>query len=148
MPPIAIAAVALGVAAVGTAVQIKQGQKAAKANAAAAELDRKRMNLQSARERREAIKAARTAQATVAQNAENQGSAGTSGAEGGAGSIVSQGGANLSFLDQYTSLTDQASIQVGRAGRAQNRANQAGAVADLGWAVFNQSNNIGKVWGQ
>ena len=148
MPPVAIAAVALGTVAVGTAVQVQQGRKAAKANAAASALDRQRMNLQNARERREAIKATRAANAQIQQGAENQGAAYTSGAAGGQGSVVSQGAANLSFLDQYNTLTDMASIQLGRANRAQSRAAEAGAVADLGWAVFGQKNNITKVWGQ
>jgi len=147
MPPVAIAAVALGTAAVGTAVQIQQGRKAAKATAAAAALDRQRMNLQSARERREAIKATRAANAQIQQGAENQGAAYTSGAAGGQGSVQSQGAANLSFLDQYNTLTDMASIQLGRANRAQSRGAEAGAIADLGWAVFGQQNNIAKVWG-
>lgn len=148
MTPVAIAAVALGVTAAGTAVQIQQGRKAAKANAAASALDRQRMNLQSARERREAIKATRAANAQIQQGAENQGAAYTSAAAGGQGSVASQGAANLSFLDQYTTLTDMASIQVGRASRAQGRAAEAGAVADLGWTVFGQQNNIAKVWGR
>lgn len=148
MPPVAIAAVALGTVAVGTAVQIQQGRKAAKASAAASALDRQRMNLQTARERREAIKATRSAQANIQQNAENQGASYTSGAAGGQGSVASQGAANLSFLDQYTTLTDMASIQLGRANRAQSRAAEAGAVADLGWAVFGQQNNVAKVWGK
>lgn len=148
MPPVAIAAVSLGAVAVGTAVQIQQGRKAAKATAAASALDRQRMNLQSARERREAIKATRAANAQIQQGAENQGAAYTSAAAGGQGSVASQGASNLSFLDQYTTLSDMASIQLGRANRAQSNAATGGAVADLGWAVFGQQNNVAKVWGQ
>ena len=148
MPPVAIAAVALGTVAVGTAVQIQQGRKAAKASAASAELDRKRMNLQNARERRNAIKATRASAAQIQQNAENQGASGTSMAAGGQGSVQSQGAANLSFLDQYNTLTDMASIQLGRANRAASRASEAGAIADLGWAAFGQQSNIAKVWGR
>lgn len=146
MPPVAIAAVALGTAVVGTAVQISQGRKAAKATVAAAELDRKRMNLQTARERRDAIKATRASYAQIQQNAENQGAGGTSAAQGGQASVQSQGAANLSFLDQYNTLTDMASIQVGRSNRAQGRAREAGAIADLGWTVFGNSNTIANVW--
>lgn len=148
MPPVAIAAVALGTAAVGTAIQIDQSRKAAKATANASKLDAQRSNLQRARERREAIKATRSAQAQIMSNAENQGAAYTSGAAGGQGSVASQGNANLSFLDQYGTLSDMASIQLGRANKYQNNAATAGAVADLGWAAASQSSNIAKVWGK
>lgn len=147
MPPVAIAAVAAGAAIGGTVYSVNQQKKAAKANAQAAALDRQRMNLQNARERRDAIKAARQAFAASQTAAANQGAMDTSGAQGALGSIVSQATTNLSFLDRYNTLTDQASEAIGRANAASSRAAIGGAVADLGWTAFSNSSRIGKIWG-
>jgi len=150
MPPIAIAAVGMGLMAGGTIYSAQQQSKANKANAKAAELDRKRMNLQSARERRDAIKASRLAHSGAQQTAENQGAAMTSSSEGGLGSIQSQSGSNLSFLDRYNTLTDAASTQIGIANKYNNRAQTGAAVANLGGTIFSSSDTIGKmakVWG-
>lgn len=104
------------------------------------------MNLQSARERRDAIKASRLAYAQASQNAENQGASFTSSSEGGLGSIQSQLAGNLSFLDQYNTLTDQASVQIGIANRYNSRAATADAIGGLANTVFSNSSTISKVW--
>lgn len=148
MPPVAVAAVATAAAVGGTLYSVSQQKKAAKANQAASALDRQRMNLQSARDRRDAIKAARTAYAASQTVAANQGASGTSSAEGSLGSIVSQATTNLSFLDRYGTLTDQASEQIGKANAYNSRAQIGSAVADLGWTVAGNSNQIAKVWGR
>jgi uncharacterized protein HemX len=147
MPPVAVAAVATAAAIGGTVYSVSQQRKAAKAQARASALDRQRMNLQSARERRDAIKAARQAYAASQTAAANQGASGTSGAEGALGSIMSQATTNLSFLDRYNVLTDQASEAIGQANSAQSRAATGGAIAELGWSVFSNSNKIAKIWG-
>lgn len=148
MPPVAIAAVGMAAAVGGTIYSVNQQKKAEKANQQAAALDRQRMNLQNARERRDAIKAARQAAAQSQTAAANQGAMDTSGAQGALASIVSQGATNLSFLDRYNILTDQASEAVGRANAASSRAAIGGSVADLGWTAFSNSKTISKVWGR
>ena len=104
------------------------------------------MNLQSARERRDAIKASRQAYAQSTQNAENQGASMTSSSIGGLGSIQSQLSSNLSFLDQFNTLTDQASVQIGIANKYTSRAQTAEAIGGLANTVAGNSNTISKVW--
>lgn len=85
-----------------------QGQKAAKSARRARASEAQRTNLMAARERRQAIRDQRLAFATAENNAALGGVSDSSGAQGGQGSIISQGNANLSFLDQQLALTNQA----------------------------------------
>lgn len=147
MDPISIAIVATTAAVGGTMYSIDQQKKASKQNRAAAEMDRKRMNLQSARDRRDAIKAARSAYGASQTAAANQGALGTSASQGALASIDSQAGSNLSFLDRYGSLTDQASVAIGRANDYNSNAAVGSAVAQLGWSVAGNSNSVAKIWG-
>ena len=142
----AIAATALAVSAGSTIYSANQQNKASKANQAAAGLDRQRMNLQVAREKRDAIKAARFSYAQAQQGAENQGAQYSSSSEGGLGSIQSQLGSNLSFLDQNQILADAASVQIGIANKYQSRARTADAVGSVANSVFANSDTISKVW--
>jgi hypothetical protein len=148
MPPaIAIAAVGLAVSTVGTVAAISQGNKAANAQREAQKYTRQQDNLSAARNRREAIRAARQSYANAQQSAENQGAADTSSARGGQSSIVSQINSNLSFLDQYSTLGDMASVQLGRAAQFKANADTASSVAGLGMTAFKSSNEIAKVFG-
>jgi hypothetical protein len=104
------------------------------------------MNLQAARERRDSIKAARLAYSTSQQTAENQGASFTSSSEGGLGSIQSQLGSNLSFLDTDMRLADAASVQIGYANKFQSKARTAEAVGSVANSVFNNSETLSKVW--
>lgn len=142
----AIAAVGVGVAGVGAYKANQNAKKAAAAQREAAELDRKRMTLQNARERRDAIRASRLAFAQAQQNAENQGASASSASQGGLGSIQSQLSSNISFLDRFSTLSDMASQQLGRAQIYQQRASTAQAVSNLGMAVFNSSDKLAEMW--
>jgi|SRR6478609_170239 len=138
-----IAGAALGVAAGSTVANINASNKAAKASQQAAALDRQRMNLQSARERREAVRASRLAFAQSQMAATNQGAGSTSGAQGAQGSIISQSNSNLSFLDRFNTLTDQASQQIGYANKFQQKAQTWNAVGNLAWQVFGNAQTLG-----
>jgi regulator of protease activity HflC (stomatin/prohibitin superfamily) len=156
MPPAAVAIASLAVAGVGTAVSIAQNSKAnslaqqANAQQQQATTAQRQMNdLQAARQRRDAIRQARIAAANAEQTGESQGSAASSSAIGGQGSIQSQLGSNLSFLDQYNHLADQASIALGNASNltfqehsAERSASNYGQIASLGMTVFANSPNI------
>lgn len=132
------AAVVSTVAVVGGTVYSAQQQgKAAKAQRKAATLERRRQQLLRQRERSKAIRETRIAAARASQAAANQGVAGSSGALGGQGSIVSQGAANISFLDESGRLSDQASEQLGQARRFQARASTGATVAQLGGMALN-----------
>lgn len=133
----AVAAVAgAGAAIVGTINARKAQKKALAAQQAAAAFERQKARLQEARQRMEAIRAGRAAYAGIQQSAENQGVAMSSAAAGGAGSVISQMGTNLSFLDQYGFLSDQASSSLQRAMKHESTASMWGSVAGLGMQMF------------
>ena len=141
-----IAASALAVTAGGTYMNIKQGQNAAAAQRDAQAFQQKQANLQNARTQRDAVRQARMAYAQSQQAAENQGVAGSSASQGGLGSIASQLGDNLSFLDQYGFYSDQASRALGRANKASASADMWGGVANVGMSVFGNSDRIANVF--
>lgn len=92
-------------AVTGTAAAIESG-KAASAGKKAQRAQQEQQNMRYAMERRDIVRKMRMAQASAMQNAENQGVGTSSGAAGGQGSIVSQGNANLSFLDGSKAWSD------------------------------------------
>lgn len=159
--PIALAAASLGVAAVGTVASISAGNKAnalaAQANVQnqhATDLQRQMNDLSAARQKRDSIRQARIASAQAQQTGESQGVANSSAAVGGQASIASQLGSNLSFLDQYNSMADQASVALGKAGEFEYRskaamvsASNANQISSLGMSVFANSPRISQVFG-
>lgn len=142
-----IAGTALAVAGGSAVMQARASNKAAKATQQAAALDRQRMNLQSARERREAVRASRLAFAQSQVAATNQGAGATSSAQGAQGGIISQLSSNLSFLDRYNTLTDQASQQIGYANKFEQKARTWGSVGNLAWQVFGNAQTIADMTG-
>ncbi len=157
MPPLVVAAVAVGVGAIATGFSIYSAQKAAGAYAQGAaaqreanKFQRQQADLQAARQKRDSIRQTRIAMASVQQGAENQGVSGSSAAIGGQGSIQSQGTSNLSFLDQYNQLSDAASEALGKASIFQSKGNQysadaqsGSAIAGLAFQVFGMSGSFG-----
>jgi len=132
----AIPAIALGVAAVGTGVSIYSAAKQAKYNKQAVQIQRQQAALQDARSKRDTIRQARISFAQAQSAAENQGASGTSSAQGGQGSIVSQLSDNLSFLDQYGLMTDQAQRALGKANSAGSLGKIGGDLAGFGMTVY------------
>ena len=130
------AIVASTVVSVGATVSSMQNQKkAAREQRRAAELQRQRDRAAQQRQRAAAIRETRLAAARASQAAANQGVAGSSGAQGGVGSIISQGTANISFLDQGIRVGDQISERLGRAAQYRQRAQTAQAVGQLAGQV-------------
>ena len=149
MPPLAIvAAVGVGVMAVGTAMSIKNQQKMLKETKKANKFERQRSELTSARQKTQAIREARSALATSRQSAENQGAAATTTAQGGQGSIISQMNSNLSFLDSYGFMSDQMSKHMGRAQSAQTASGMWGQVAQVGATMYSMSGGFGGAKGK
>lgn len=109
MPVVAVAAAVAAVATVvSTVSSISAQKKAAKEQKKANRYERQKSELAAARERIAAIKEGRQAYGMAQQIAENQGVGDSSGAQGGQGSVISQTGGNLSFLDQYGFFSDMA----------------------------------------
>lgn len=127
-----IAIIGIGLSVVGQVVQM-QAQKSAQKKAAArareaAELQRKAQekqqkveDLRALRARRAAVREAQIKRAETISAGERQGASGSSAVQGGAGSVTSQLGANLSFLDQTQLLTKQAGVLFGQAQEVANR---------------------------
>ena len=115
----------------------KNQKKAAREQRRAAELQRQRDRAAQQRQRAAAIRETRLAAARASQSAVNQGVAGSSGAQGGVGSIISQGTANISFLDQSMRIGDQVSESLGRAEQYKQRARDVQAVGQLHQTVVN-----------
>lgn len=124
------------VVSAGASISSMQSQKkAAREQRRAAELQRQRDRAAQQRQRAAAIRETRLAAARASQAAANQGVAGSSGAQGGVGSIISQGTANISFLDQGIRVGDQISERLGRAAQYRQRAQTAQAVGQLAGQV-------------
>ena len=130
--PITLTAVAVGVGAASTIHSIQQQKKSAKNQKKAQQAQQRIQEVKAARERRKQVREAQVAQAQVEAGAQASGVTQTSAAVGGAGSIQTQLGSNLSFLDQVGELTQQTSIFNQRAASASSRAATSQAVAGLG----------------
>jgi len=117
--PITLAAVA---SVAGTAVSVKQGQEASKAQA-------RQQGLSARRSQRQAIRESQIRRAQSQVQAGAMGVTGGSGLAGGQASLSSQLGGSLGFAGQMSGLSQQITM-------AQSRAQTAGAVAGLGMQVF------------
>jgi len=151
--PIAIAALVVGTA-VSVGASIYTASKSASAQQQALKYQQQQNDLQAARQQRDAVRQARIAYAQAQQSAVNQGADQSSAAEGGLGSIQTQLGSTLSFLDQYNYLSDQASIQLGKAAAYQAQSKTFGSLASIGeWAIGNPNTvnglakSVGKIFG-
>ena len=136
----------LATAAVATGASIYSSQEAAGAQRQAAKLQQQQMDLQAARQSRSVVQQARVAQANATQNANNQGASNSSAYQGGTGSIQSQMGGNLSFLDQYNSLSDQSSHELGKASQFAAESNTWGAVAGLSETAYANAPRINRIF--
>lgn len=107
---------------------IKASKRAAKAQEQGNELERQRQNLAAAKERRDLLRKARVSRADAKNNAAAQGVSTSSAAQGGLGSIESQFSSNLSFLDNYNLITDQASKRMSEYRYYQQKAQRTSAL--------------------
>ena len=127
---IAATTTAGGLAATAAVGGIYQGRQAAQAQKKQAALQKRQADLRNQRQRRQAVRAARIRRAEVVAGGEAAGVDQTSSAvAGGAGSVTSQLGANLSFLDQSQNI--QQSIFAAGSAAASAGASQA-AFATVG----------------
>lgn len=145
MPAVAVvAAIGVGVAAAGTALQYSESRKARKAASKQYAFERQLANNRAAKERRDVIRASRLARGSLVQTAANSGEAGTSSiALGALGSIESQLNRNLSFLDTNQKLANLAGYQANRVNKALSKAQEYGAIADFGKQIFSAAGSGG-----
>lgn len=118
----AISAIVAAVSVGSTVYSINQQKKAARAQ-------QRQQQLQSRRSQRQAIREAQIRQAQLSSSALGLGAAGGSAVSGGLSSLSSQVGGTLGYASQMSGLSKEISL-------ASQRAQTAGAVADLGATVF------------
>lgn len=126
-------------AVVATGASIYEGEQANSQQKKAQNYQRQQNDLQAARQQRDAVRQARIAAATAVQAGANQGVSNSSAVQGGVGSIQSQTNDNVSFLDTYNKLSDQASTALGKASEFQTNASIFGSVANLATSAYSYS---------
>lgn len=116
---------------------IKSKKKAAAAQEAGLELQQQQQTLQAALRRRDTVREARVARGQVINQAGNAGTTTSSTAQGAEANVQSQLTANLSFLDNFNLMSDQASAQFGLQRKYERKAKRSAAIWKLGTkAVF------------
>lgn len=120
----------LAVAALTATASAIETQQAGKSARRAQNEQRNQQNMQYARERRQTIRNMRMAYATAEQNQANQGVSGGS-AQGGLGSIITQGNAQLSFLDDQMQSANRSGAFMDSAAKHQGMAGMWGSVSQL-----------------
>ena len=138
--------IAIGLAVAGTVGSAIQGRKAEKAQKRARQLQERQEKLKQRREELRARREARIEQARIAQAGANVGASGSSAVVGGVASLQSQLSSNLSFLNESGNLAQQQSRFLQKAANAQARAGEFGAVANLGFTLFDAAG--GSIFGE
>ena len=136
-----IAAVVGATAAVaGTYMSYKAQKKSAAAQQRAAQQAQKAQDLRSARERRTQYRQARAARAqALAAQSSSAGGRSSSSFVTGRGTMGTQAGSNVSFLNQYSDITKQQGIFQTQAYTAMGQANMFGQIAGLGMTTLDMA---------
>lgn len=137
-----IAGAGLAIAAKSASDTNKNQKKMVQAQNEALDYERKQNDLQAARQKRDAIRQARMARAQAESAGANQGVLDSSSVAGGVGSIKSQLGSELSFLDTFNQYSDMASLALGRANVFAQKAQTAAEISKLGMGVYNNADNL------
>lgn len=138
---------ALATTAAATGVSLYEGNQQAHLQEKAINDQEAQNNLRAAQQQRDLIRQARVAYGSAQQNAENQGSANSSASQGGLGSIQSQIGEQVSFLDQYQQLGNAATGDLLGARRDQVIGQDAQGVASIANTVTGNAGRISKFFG-
>lgn len=138
----AITATIVAVAGLGTSIY--EGNQQQKASKSANNFQKQQADLQAQRQKVDAIRQSRLAAASAVQAGANQGVSNSSAVQGGVGSIISQGNSNVSFLDHFNYLSDQASIELGKAQTAGFYSQSAAGVSSLAVSIFGSGIGQGK----
>lgn len=149
---IAIAGVV--VAIIGTTVSVaeneqaqrqakKQSNRANELNQRAQRLEQKRQDLIVARQRRASAREAQVRRAQIVSSSEVAGAGDSSATAGATGSVTTQVGVNLSFLDRTASLSTQSSALFGQAQEIANRPVFAGQIGSTLSAVGGAASSLG-----
>jgi hypothetical protein len=138
-----VAAVGLGIAAIGTAVSIDSAQEASSLRKKVGRANAKIARLENARTRRNTIREANIATGQVSARSATSGGGGgfgnlgSSSSQGQRASIKSQLTSNLAHLDESNKLNSIASEAGIRASAATERSGTAAAIANAGLTTAN-----------
>lgn len=132
----AFQAIAATIAVAGTAYSVSQGQKAAKAQRAAAGKQIEMQQQQAARERRSAIRASIIRRAQLQSQAVAAGVETSSGVLGGQTSMASQLGANLGFGNVMSGLSREYTQLTAQAADYSARSQMGSAISSIGFQAF------------
>jgi hypothetical protein len=130
---ISVGAASTAATGLGTGLQVYGQMKAQSAM-------REQQALQQDRQTTQTIRESRIAYANAENSAANQGVSSSSSAQGGQGSIVSQMGNNLTFLDKYASTSKKGTDGLMFAGFGQQ-------LASTGASIFANQNRVSKIFG-
>jgi hypothetical protein len=140
---IALAVGGLALSAYGTVKQQQQAKKSEKAQKNAANEQKKLNDAQATRERQKTVREAIRRQAIIANSAGVSGTLGSSAAQGGIGSLSSEAGNNVGYINTVTAGNNRISDYNVAASSATNRAATYGQVSELGFAAVSNANAIG-----
>lgn len=150
-----IAAAALVVSAVGVQQQMsaqKQQAKQFKESQALTEAGQKKQqeatDLQTMRSKRAAVREAQIRRSEVEANAARSEVGGSSPIQGARGSLQTQAGGQVSFLDSMNKTTTAASTLFGQANAVGNRpvSNWGPALSSIGGTLFSGADKIGNIF--
>lgn len=126
-----VTAAVIGTAIWATGGSLYASSQAAKQQKRSLQFQQEQQKLALARERREQVRQARKARAAIQAAAAGAGVTSSSGLEGGVSSVGSQLSSNLNYLTKQETLSDQASMALGKATDWGNKANIFAGVASL-----------------
>ena len=133
---VAKATIGLVLAGVGTAGSIIQGARAAKAQNKALERQQRADEIRAHRERVTAVREARIRSAQVAAERANTNVLESSGAMGGMGSLSSQAGAEVGYINQIEKTIQEANVFMKKSASAQQVGSVFSAIGSVGSNIF------------
>lgn len=138
-----LAAVGLGISAIGTVASISAQNKAAAAQSKAIAEQKKADRARYRREQRQAIRRAQIARASAIASAQGAGADTGSGAAGGIGSVTSQLGSGLGFASQVSAINSNISGFQQQGIKYGAQAEMFGSIAGIGGSLFQAGGGFG-----
>ena len=139
----ALTAISIGLSAFSAVKQQQQAKKAEKAQKQVANEQKKLNDAQATRERQKTVREAIRRQAIIANSAGVTGTLGSSAAQGGIGSLSSEAGGNVGYINTVADANNRISTFNTQAQSASNSAATYGQISQVGFAGIQYGNEIG-----
>ena len=140
-----IAAIGIGLGAVGTVVQMKAQASAAKAAEKAEKLRERQMNLDAQRQKRKIIRESIMQRSIAVANATNQGAGDSSGLEGGIAQVTGEAASGLAYTGKSQQIGAGIFQANADAAKAQGRAAFGSGLSSLGGAIVDNAGTINRL---